>query len=118
MTTLTDPILTGKKDPSPDVLKEFTITGGSETVEIKLKSHRWNGKDPIATVGVHINNGEVVNSEIFTLGFKEAGRMSLVSVWGDQFSPDDYLKLESVDLALALAAIPELGLSRQILRAH
>ena len=37
MTTLNDPILAGKNDPTHEVLGSYTISGGSVQVEEKLK---------------------------------------------------------------------------------
>ena len=57
MTTLSDPILAGKTDPSTDFLKAYTISGGLQEVEDKVKELGWLGDSPVATVAIYFQDG-------------------------------------------------------------
>ena len=46
MTTLTDDILKGGKQPTEDFFAGFLIEGTTESVEAKLKEDGWDGKSP------------------------------------------------------------------------
>jgi hypothetical protein len=100
MTTLQDSILKGRKDPSVEYLRDFFISGGSEVVEEKLKAGGWTGKTPVASVGIHISGGSIVDTEIFISGPKEVGRISARLLWGEPFTNESYAKVEPMDLAL------------------
>ena len=83
MTTLSDPILAGKKIPSVEFLKEYVITGGSEQVEGKLKELGWSGETPVASFGIHIDNtGNITDTQIIICGITEVGRISANTLWG------------------------------------
>lgn len=103
MSTLTDPVLRGKKDPTQDYLKDFLITGGGEEVEQKLKDVcNWNGETPVAAVGIHIgDNKNIIQAELFVCGVKEVGRIAANTLYGDGFAAESYVKVNPVDLALA-----------------
>ena len=104
MSAMTDPVLQGKKDPTPDYLKkDFVITGGGEEVEQKLKDMcNWNGETPVAAVGIHIgDNKNIIQAELFICGVKEVGRIAASTLYGDVFAAESYVKVNPVDLALA-----------------
>ena len=83
MTTLSDPILAGKTDPSTEFLKDYTISGGLQEVEDKVKELGWLGDSPVATVAIYFQDGEVNEAQIFTMGIKEVGRISAPILWGE-----------------------------------
>ena len=93
MTTLSEPIMSGKKNPPEDFMKDYVITGGSEQVEEKLKQFGWTGESPVAAIGIHIDNGVIVNGQVFVSGFKEVGRITANTLWGEPLTQDDYIKV-------------------------
>jgi hypothetical protein len=102
MTTLTDEILSGRSEPTLAFLKDYTITGGSEQVEERLKALGWDGKTPVASVGIHIEDGMISDMQVFVFGNYDGGHISARMLWGDdKFDSLSYVKLEQVDLALA-----------------
>jgi hypothetical protein len=102
MTTLTDRVLRGSKDPDADFLKNFIIRGGGDVIEDKLKEQGWNGETPVASVGIHVGeDGGITDTEIFLMGSKEVGRVSSNTLFGDKFKVESYVKVNPVDLALA-----------------
>ena len=98
-TTLTDPILAGTKAPTIDQLKEYTILGGSEVVEIKLKEKGWSESQPVATMVMDFSEGNIVNTHIVTLGTKEVGKIAADVLWGPDWLEKSYAKIDPIDLA-------------------
>ena len=87
MTTLSDRVLRGGKDPDYDFLKNFIIRGGGDVIEDKLKEQQgWDGVSPVASVGIHVGeDGSIKDTEIFLMGSKEVGRVSSSTLFGNKF---------------------------------
>ena len=101
MTALNEPILRGRGSPTPDFMKDFTITGGSDVLEAKLKELGWQGRTPMASVALHIEEGNIVDTQIFLTGTKEVGKVSAEMLWGQPLTDESYAKIETIDLAHA-----------------
>ena len=100
--TLTDAILSGKRDPSPETIKSWVISGGSDSVEKWHKDHGWNGEEPIISLGLHLgNDGAISEVEMFAMGFLSIGRVYANSIFGTEFHEKTYLKVETMDLSTA-----------------
>ena len=100
-TVLSEPIFMGKNDPTEEVLRSWTIRGGSEQVEQVLKDKGWNGKDVVASVGLHMDSaGKITDSQLFLSGFMSVGRLSASMLWSGAFGDKDYIKVEAVNLAI------------------
>ena len=86
MPVLSDPIFAGKCDPNVETLKMWTITGGSEQVEQKLKDGGWNGVDITVSVGLHLDSeGKITDSQLFVSGFMTVGKLQAPTIFGDSF---------------------------------
>ena len=102
MTTLTDRVLRGSKDPDYDFLKNYIVRSGGDVIEDKLKEQGWDGLVPVASVGIHVGeDGSITDTEIFLMGAKEVGRVSSNTLFGDKFKVESYVKVNLLDLALA-----------------
>ena len=101
MTALDEPILRGRGNPTPAFLKDFTITGGSDVLEARLKELGWQGRTPVASVALHIEEGNIVDTQIFLTGNKEVGKVSAEMLWGQPLTDESYAKIETIDLAHA-----------------
>ena len=83
--------------------KAWTITGGSEQVEQKLKDVGWNGIDVVVSAGFHLDNqGKITDSQLFLSGFMDVGRIQAATIFGDSFQESDYVKMESVDIQICV----------------
>ena len=100
MTTLTENVFIGWTEPDTDTLNTYVVEGGSEVVEDKLKSMGWTADSPAAAISVFYGNQEVTNTQIFLCGFKDVGRISAATIWGDHMSKESYVKIDPVDLSL------------------
>jgi hypothetical protein len=99
MTTLSDLIFSGRKVPSPEDLLDFTVGGGSEQVEMKLREKGWTDASPAAAMLVDFDGGEVVNTHLHLFGFKEVGRVTADLLWGPPHTEKSYVKIDPVDFA-------------------
>ena len=94
MTSLSDPVLLGKTDPSQDTIKKWTIHGGHEVIQEKLGEAGWDGRNQVASIGLFQNNqGKIIDSQIFLAGFRTVGHISAKMIWGDKIHNDDYVKM-------------------------
>ena len=103
MSVLTDEVLKGKKDPSLETLKLWTIRGGSEVIQEKLKERGWDVEFLVSSLRIHFNQeSKVTNVQLFLSGFKPVGRVTANILWGDTLNQDNYAKFESVDMSLTI----------------
>ena len=102
MTSLSDPVLLGKTDPSQDTIKKWTIHGGHEVIQKKLGEAGWDGRNQVASIGLFQNNqGKIIDSQIFLAGFRTVGHISAKMIWGDKMHNDDYVKMNPMDTSQA-----------------
>ena len=102
MTSLSDPVLLGKTDPSQDIIKSWTITGGHDVIQEKLGETGWDGRTQVASIGLYQDDqGKIVDSQIFLSGFRTVGHISAKMIWGDKLNNDDYIKMNPMDTAQA-----------------
>ena len=102
MTSLSDPVLLGKTDPSQDTIKSWTIQGGHDVIQEKLGEAGWDGRNQVASIGLFQDNqGKIVDSQIFLSGFRTVGHISAKMIWGDKMHNDDYIKMNPMDTSQA-----------------
>jgi hypothetical protein len=102
MTSLSDPVLLGKTDPSQDTIRKWTIHGGHEVIQEKLGEAGWDGRNQVASIGLFQDNqGKIVDSQIFLSGFRTVGHISAKMIWGDKLQNDDYVKMNTMDTSQA-----------------
>ena len=99
---LDDKILRGTDVPPEGYLNNYIIEGTTESVEIKLKSLDWDGKNPTASILVHYNRSEINNVQIVLSGHREISRTMATTLWGPDLHKDSYVKFGSVDLAVPI----------------
>ena len=80
MTTLTDDILKGGKQPTEDFFAGFLIEGTTESVEEKLKGDGWDGKSPKASIIIHFESNEVRNVQLVLSGKRDIGKVLATSL--------------------------------------
>ena len=102
MTTLTDDILKGGRQPPEDFFAGFLIEGTTESVESKLKEDGWDGKSPRASIILHFESKEVRNVQLVLSGKRDIGKALATSLWGSDQDSGSYVKFESLDLALPI----------------
>ena len=76
MTTLTDDIFKGGKQPADGFFADFLIEGTSESVENKLKEDSWDGKSPRASIIIHFDSSEVRNVQLVLSGERDIGKVT------------------------------------------
>ena len=76
MTTLTDDILKGGKQPAEGFFADFLIEGTTESVEEKLKEDGWDGKSPRASIIIHFDSSEVRNVQLVLSGERDIGKVT------------------------------------------
>ena len=99
MTTLTDDILKGGKQPADGFFADFLIEGTTESVEDKLREGGWDGKSPRASIIIHFESFEVRHVQLILSGKRDIGKVLATSLWGSDQDAGSYVKFEALDLA-------------------
>ena len=103
MTTLTDPVLLGEKDPDIDTIKQWIINGGVDVIQDRLREQGWDGFSQVASVGMFQDDkGKITETQLFISGQREVGRVPANVIWGDALTKHDYLKIDPIDMAQAV----------------
>ena len=100
MTTLSEPILASRGNPDRGFWNDFIVTGGTDCVEEKLKAMGWAGRCPVATVGLHVEDGAITDTQLFLSGTRQGDRVGADLMFGPPLTDASYVKLEALDLAL------------------
>ena len=99
MTTLTDDILKGGKQPADGFFANYLIEGTTESVEDKLREDGWDGKSPRASIIIHFEAFEVRHVQLILSGKRDIGKVLATSLWGSDQDAGSYVKFEALDLA-------------------
>ena len=100
MTTLSEPILASRGNPDRGFWNDYIVTGGSDVIEEKIKAMGWTGRSPVATVGLHVEDGAITDTQLFLSGTRLGDRIGADLMFGPPLTDDSYIKLEALDLAL------------------
>ena len=102
MTTLTDDILKGGRQPPEDFFAGYLIEGTTESVKAKLKEDGWDGKSPRASIIILFDSNEVRNVQLVISGKIDIGKVLATTLWGSDQDSSSYVKFESLDLAIPI----------------
>ena len=81
---------------------EWVVRGGTDVIQEKLKAKGWDGESSIASIALtQDEEGKIVGAQVILSGFREMGRISANTVWGESLRQEDYIKVHPLDLALA-----------------